>query len=163
VPGVVLGVADAITDLLRESQVQSLKSCQHVMVQVERSCGCQSTLINQCLRKLCNWADASQQVAMLKRGARVRDSVAHIQTQRNAATGQMPVQSCCCRAQQLPKLAAAACRDEQAVKERCDVNVSMLAIRITTDAKVRTSCLEHKAKGAWHRICMLDNLCKIAS
>ena len=76
-----------------------------------------SNLMNQGLRELCNRADTARQVAMLKRRAQIRDSVAHIQAQRDATSGQMAVHSRCHRGEQFPKLAAAVCGRKQAVSQ----------------------------------------------
>ena len=87
------------------------------MGHVEGSGECLSNLMNQGLRELCNRANAARQVAMLKRCAQIRNSVAHIQAQRDATSGQMAVHSRCHRAEQFPKLAATAGGRKQVISE----------------------------------------------
>ena len=141
--GTLLSAASAMTDFLSESNMQGLHCREHAMGHVEGSGGCVSNLLNQRERKLGNRANSTRQVAMLKRRAQLRDSVAHIQAQRDATSGQMAVHSRYHRTKQLPKLAAATCGRKQVGSELCHGKFSVLSVRIGTNAKVRTRCLEH--------------------
>jgi hypothetical protein len=104
--------------LMGQAQMKSLNDRQHRVSQIAGSGELCSDFANQRLREFCNWADTSNQVAMLKRCAHVRYSVAHIQAERDTTSGEMSMKCRNHSAHYRAKFAAAARRAHQVASKR---------------------------------------------
>ena len=131
------------------------------MRKVDGCCGRTSNIVNQGVRELCNRANTARQVAVLKGRAQIGNSAAHIQAERDATSGKVPVHSRDRGAQQLAKLAAASCSRKDVIRNHWQRHVYMSDVRVATNAKVRTGCLKHEAAGMCRCGDVLYNIGKV--